>query len=391
MSETHSYLTPDYYVDFVCKGGSCRHPCCVGWGISLSMKEYFRLLGMDCSAELRRRMDGAFHLADAPTEEGYAQITPNWQGDCPMHLPNGYCQLQCECGETALPAICRYYPRGVHVEIDPECSCSNSCEGVLELLFQKREPIGFQRRDMRFDLPEAEADVPDRVRNHYRATRDLCIRTLQCRELPLSRRMMALGKRMKVLHRAFQDGADKAIAAALEQCARMEPPLPPQADDAFALRVQYRIAELFGRHSNSIHDYVRFAEQALALKEGEAPSADSVRRYREAKEHFSALFPEWPRMFEQVVVNHVFFERFPFSDRHENMWDEYLSLCAGYGLLRFLAVSWMSDKSDEADLVDVCAATFRLIDHSSFDWNAAVLLEWMHLVDEEDMARLLLA
>ena len=391
MSETHSYLTPDYYVDFACKGGLCRHPCCVGWGISLSMKEYFRLLGMDCSAELRRRMDGAFHLAESPTEEGYAQITPNWQGDCPMHLPNGYCQLQCECGETALPAICRYYPRGVHAEIDPECSCSNSCEGVLELLFRKREPIGFQRRDMRFDLPEAVADVPDRVRNHYRATRDLCIRTLQCRELPLSRRMMALGKRMKVLHRAFQDGADKAIAAALEQCARMEPPLPPQADDAFALRVQYRIAELFGRHSNSIHDYVRFAEQALALKEGEAPSADSVRRYREAKEHFSALFPEWPRMFEQVVVNHVFFERFPFSDRHENMWDEYLSLCAGYGLLRFLAVSWMSDKSDEADLVDVCAATFRLIDHSSFDWNAAVLLERMHLVDEEDMARLLLA
>ena len=96
-------------------------------------------------------------------------------------------------------------------------------------------------------------------------------------------------------------------------------------------------------------------------------------------------------MFEQVIVNHVFFERFPFSDRHENMWDEYLSLCAGYGLLRFLAVSWMSDKSDEADLVDVCAATFRLIDHSSFDWNAAVLLERMHLVDEEDMARLLLA
>ena len=108
MSFSHVFSVPAYYPNFHCKAGDCRHPCCSGWGITLSMKEYFNLIGMDCSPELRRRLDTAFHPVDVPSEERYACISPRWDGDCPLHLPNGYCALQCEHGEGAIPTVCRY-------------------------------------------------------------------------------------------------------------------------------------------------------------------------------------------------------------------------------------------------------------------------------------------
>ena len=58
--------------------------------------------------------------------------------------------------------------------------------------------------------------------------------------------------------------------------------------------------------------------------------------------------------------------------------------------VRFLAVGWMADKEGIEPLADVCAAAFRLIDHSSFDRNAAALLESMGVRSAENMARLTL-
>ena len=51
------YLVPDYFPAFSCKMGACRRPCCEGWPISVSMKDYFHLMGADCSPDLRRRLD----------------------------------------------------------------------------------------------------------------------------------------------------------------------------------------------------------------------------------------------------------------------------------------------------------------------------------------------
>ena len=102
MSFSHVYSVPAYYPNFRCKTGDCRHPCCTGWDIAISMQEYFRMIGLDCSPDLRRRLDTAFHLPDTPSEDRYAIISRRWDGDCPLHLPNGLCGLQCECGEDAI-------------------------------------------------------------------------------------------------------------------------------------------------------------------------------------------------------------------------------------------------------------------------------------------------
>ena len=102
--DTRDFLVPDDYADFSCKCGQCRHTCCDGWAVTFSREDYFRLLSVPCSPELRRKLDGALHLADDPTPERYAELLPNWEGHCPLQRADGLCALQAGCGEEAIPA-----------------------------------------------------------------------------------------------------------------------------------------------------------------------------------------------------------------------------------------------------------------------------------------------
>ena len=113
---TETALVPDYFPSFRCKIGGCRHSCCEGWAISVTMKDYFKLLSVPCSEELRRRIDTALHLYDYPTETKYAQISPRYDGNCGMRLPDGRCGLHAELGEEALSEVCRLYPRGIRTD-----------------------------------------------------------------------------------------------------------------------------------------------------------------------------------------------------------------------------------------------------------------------------------
>ena len=130
------------------------------------MEEYFRLLGLGCSEELRRRMDVSLRVVDAHSENGidaghYAVVSPGYDGRCRIQRADGLCALQRECGEGALPEVCRRYPRAPRVVPFAECSTSASCEKTLELLFESDAPVSFVRRELAFG---GDPDVNDRER-----------------------------------------------------------------------------------------------------------------------------------------------------------------------------------------------------------------------------------
>ena len=37
------YLIPNYFKKFKCKCGDCRNTCCVGWTVTMSVNEYFKI------------------------------------------------------------------------------------------------------------------------------------------------------------------------------------------------------------------------------------------------------------------------------------------------------------------------------------------------------------
>ncbi|MBQ8954267.1 MAG: flagellin lysine-N-methylase [Clostridia bacterium] len=314
-------LQPDYYDSFSCKQGRCRASCCRGWPITVSLKDYYRLLSLDCGPALRAKLDCALHILDNPSEEEYAQLLPNFYGDCPMHRDDGRCALHAALGEDALPLVCRMYPRGVHGGSAPRRCCANSCEAVLELFLNRAEPIRFvgAREDARSEI----------------------IRLLQDRRYTLSRRILMLGN---------------------EQNARPE---PSREDMVWGMRMARRLLGVADEHSGSLDAYGSLILQEML------PAERAVERYREAAAHFARTVPQWEIFFEHMLVNHVFFKGE--TDRLH----VFAALTAIYVLLRLLGMSWMSGKTDLSALVDVYAAAFHLFDHTGFDQNAAGILRGM--------------
>ncbi len=150
------FIVPSYYKDFQCKGIDCRNCCCQGWKITLTQKEYFQLLDVDCSSLLKEKILAYVGILPHPNELEYARINFNYNGECPLRLENGYCGLQVECGEEKIPSVCRYYPRAPHLYPKKECSISNSCEWVIEYLLQHE--ITFEEKELSFAFEEKEED-----------------------------------------------------------------------------------------------------------------------------------------------------------------------------------------------------------------------------------------
>ena len=151
-----TYTAPEYYKRFSCKCGKCRNTCCGGWGISLTMSEYYRLIGLDCSPELRLKLDCAFYRPENPSPERFALINRRFDGKCPLQRDDGLCGIQKECGEDVISSVCRYYPRSIKNTAPPECCCSSSCEAVIELLLNIKTPLRFESLSLNFEIPEDE-------------------------------------------------------------------------------------------------------------------------------------------------------------------------------------------------------------------------------------------
>ena len=377
------YLVPDYYPTFSCKMGACRRPCCEGWPISVSMNDYFRLMGLDCSPELRRRLDGGLHLSLHPSPDAYAQILPRYDGVCPLHMEDGRCALHAECGGDALAAVCRLYPRGVRNGDTRECSCANSCEAVIELLLDHAEPLQFITVTNDFGLP----DMPPRQHRFHTEGREQTIRLwlislLQRRDYPLPQRMLLLGQALHAIDEALAAN-DIPRADALLSGEIMIPvpelPIPSHENLRHGLESMDKILEALDQSSNSIREYGEAAVQYFS--EGAAPYA----QYEAACARFAAIIPQWETWLEHLLVNHMYFAQFPFQDRPMSLADEYRSLVVVYALLRCLLIGCLAQSGNADHAVDVAAAVFRLVDHTTFELYAAPLLreigccDWAHI------------
>lgn len=389
MKETNEFLMPEYYTRFSCKMGECRTACCVGWPISVSMTNYFRLLGLDCDKSLRDRLDVGLRVVEHPTQDRYAQFSPRYDGNCPLRMEDGRCAIHAQLGEEVLPDICRLYPRGIRVDQDRECSCTNSCEAVLELLAREKEPLRFVRKELTVDVPEV-VHFPSLFETLGRGQeiRMAFIHVLQDRRFSLPERLVCLHDLVADIDNALNHRDADAVDAVMERV--------KSGDKTPAVKVVRRREsvlrgiEIVGEMLHMLdgrHDTIRDYGEAALDYYGEGDAVFD--RYETARVHFDALFPDWECWFEHMLVNHIFFSRFPFQERPVSLQDEFGALCAVYAILRFIGLGWMADRTAEADFVDAAAAAFRLIDHTEFEPYAAVLLKKLGVTGAEALSDLL--
>ena len=267
-------IKADYYDKFKCKCGDCRSVCCGGWGITVSDEEYFRLIGLDCPAELRYILDCALAVVDDPAPERYAMMKPSYTGKCRLINEQGLCSLQLECGEGALPAVCRMYPRSL---TENHAGCSASCERVVELLM-RTDPLSFSE-----PLPEPMAG---------------CAKALQNREKPLRERISTL------LPDVFENGTSYSYFGLLG----MYTGIMAEASSSFDETVNKAFCE-YGKD-----------------KDGEQ------RLYKDISV-FDRRFPEAERWYENLIINRMFLTDFPGDDIKTAL----CGVVCEYTLLRFVS------------------------------------------------------
>ncbi|MCH4192725.1 MAG: flagellin lysine-N-methylase [Butyrivibrio sp.] len=376
MKMQDQFLVPDYYQKFECKGGACRHSCCEGYQVNVTMKEYFDLKALECTEPLRRHLDDALCLHGYPDENKYAHLSHAWDGRCRMHGQDGLCELHGECGADALPSVCRYYPRSPLTKYRPECSCANACEGVLEELFRHQDKISFEHQELEFDLAgDRTCSQTDTAIRIYAAVRHLMFLELQDRRVPVGRRIELARHDLEKLPQGhvydaeFQKRAewlcDRAAMVELtsEQNTTMQELFMLPAGTLFMLLRE------FGKMYDSIEKYAEKAQEF----EDTAGIMDQL-QLQQAWEQAAGRFPEISLYMEQMMVNHVFYTGFPFTDERADWGEHGLVLTVTYELLKVLIAVCLDEQADMTTFTDLCADYFRMTEFTGFAHNVLVLL-----------------
>jgi hypothetical protein len=368
-----TFLVPDYYKHFSCKGSSCRTTCCAGWGVSIPRQQYYRLLGMDCPSPLREKIDRTFQPMLRPSPERFAEIIHNYEGKCPLLSETGLCSLHAFGGEELLPSVCRYFPRGPKRDFANEASCANSCERTLELLLETTDPIRFETAELTFAMALQEGKSSPEEQRLYVRLRAFCFQVLSNREFPLPIRIMKIGKLLDELDR--QPNIDFAL---------MDLTVPEvAADDAKSIATLMAIARWFFANNRSI------AEFSLDHETFEADD-NVTEAYHQAANHLTTVLPDVEIAFEKMLINHLFFRQFPFQEPTASFADEFASLVGTYSFIRYLAVVMMRVKHTAEAFIDLMAKAFRIIAHTRFEHNILVLLRNEEAFNPLSLAQLVL-
>ncbi|MEG2117972.1 MAG: flagellin lysine-N-methylase, partial [Clostridia bacterium] len=285
----------------------------------------------------------------------YAMFGRDVDGGCPLHDSDGRCGLQKHCGEEVLPSVCRYYPRSPRVFPFLSCALSNGCEGVLETMFAQKNPMQFVETELTFYMPEPKF-FENKFEELYKKTCAFCLKILQNRMISFSDRLIFLGHCCKELEKAFSSKNKDDIYACLHECEKIKIGSKYLSDFDAEFNFGFQITEYFTKRSENLAVYGTLALENIKTRD----------QYACAATRLEFVFDNYELLFEQMMVNHMFYTGFPFYDRNGNVYDSYISLCGAYLLLRFVLSGCVNSDSTTDYFVDVAAAIFRLIENSNF-------------------------
>lgn len=141
-------VVPDYYGEFACIAGACRHSCCIGWEIDIDEDSlaYYRGLPGAFGERLRANIDtggesACFRLAKDER--------------CPFLNGDGLCDIILELGQDSLCQICDDHPRFRNFFSDrEEMGLGLCCEAAGRLVLSRETPVSFIEEE---DGTDAEA------------------------------------------------------------------------------------------------------------------------------------------------------------------------------------------------------------------------------------------
>ncbi len=350
--EIRSDLRPAYFDDFRCLAQNCRFSCCKGWAVTFDKDDYFKLrqhgriprLSEGIAAGLSRLSSDTFK------ETGYYGELRMRGGRCPLLSEEGLCRLQLNSDEEALPNVCRTFPRKEKLTLTGylERSLTLGCEGVLYLLWDLQDGIGFvsdalPEKDCKFISNEKE--VAPHL-DYIHEIRSLCIDLMQDRRFPLHQRILLMGLRLQALIQEKEEVS--AWLTATEGFLNM----PETAEIARMLTVSdHRALAMFLGNNISLLDRMARDNKELGFISKAvmdyfhldiSQHVDTVKLnledYQNVQEKFNQLYGEAEYFFENLAVALFFYLEMPAGLTLDGWWKSYMNFCTILSFYRFLAV-----------------------------------------------------
>lgn len=169
-------VVPDYYKEFHCIAGACKHSCCIGWEIDIDLEtaEHYRTLPGKMGERLRA------HIA---WEDPPHFILGDGER-CPFLNGDDLCDLILNLGEEQICGICSDHPR-FRNELPGrvETGIGLCCEEAARLILSRREPM------------QLEVSGTDGEEDMILELRDEVLALIQERELPIQVRVEKMLRR----------------------------------------------------------------------------------------------------------------------------------------------------------------------------------------------------
>jgi len=171
-------IVPDYYPDFRCIAGACRHSCCIGWEIDIDedTRDLYREIPGEIGRRLSEQIDDSGEVSCFSLDE---------REQCPFLNGEGLCDIILQLGEGALCQICADHPRFRSFFSDrTEMGLGLCCEAAADLILRRTEPV-------RLTVLENDGETEPLTdwERTVLAEREACIRLAQDRTLSAKDRM----------------------------------------------------------------------------------------------------------------------------------------------------------------------------------------------------------
>lgn len=349
-------LVPHYMQEFACIGSACEDSCCVGWKVNIdedTYKKYRQVRDADLTFRLQKRVT---RNRSTPSEQNFAKIKMDKDGNCPMLNEEKLCSIQVKLGEDYLSNTCATYPRTTNNVNDVlERSATVSCPEIARLALLNPNGIDFDEivepRSTRYGLiPElhtADRKNEASAKKYLWELRIFTIQVLQNRNYSLSDRLILLGMFYQKAHQLEETGEVDQIPQIISSYTNIIDDGTLRDDLAAVPAKQYIQLQLMkevvdSRFKAGIQSK-RFLECYSEMLRGLGYITNEdlsvvPDNYNEAYEtYFKPFMDEHEYILENYLVNYVFKNLFPFTSSH-GMFDNYVMMVVHYALIKLLLI-----------------------------------------------------
>ena len=173
---------PNYYGNFKCIAGACKHSCCIGWEIDIDevSLERYRAISGELGERLKQNIEWNGECPHFITDDS---------DKCPFLNTDGLCDLIIAQGEEVLCDICREHPRFRNYFSDRvEIGLGMCCEAAAELILSNKDKVFL----CCYAEEEDDAEEPSLEETEFFELRGRLMQVLQDRDMSISCRLEAV-------------------------------------------------------------------------------------------------------------------------------------------------------------------------------------------------------